>query len=386
MSRSDYKNIYEGYLDNTGYKGGVHYRERYRGCGSEPTPYMMNENQITEEYSSLPDCGKLGSVITPWTTCESRENEYIAGSSINQTATYSFSFNKKPYSYTEGKDKDGQTIKKAETTKTRAECEEFCNTVNGCNGIVTYTKDKNTKGECWAVKSVDNPYTRNGSAVAKTTSYTRDDVKNKVCKLPLPLNNSNITADFVNGRDNTKVEFDNACTLKNPWPGTEKSECDPKSDYAVGLKTTTYNPTKDERGKVTFKNPRTVEDTTCRIPNKTKWVKDYFGTICPLTDYTHTNYYQCLKEHGGNDDAEIDGKSRERCCKSNITSSGYCNFGWSPCKPGQPWHRAIGYNRAADDLGGVKYGYKGMDPKDTGESCTSDHECKYGCKGTGKCG
>lgn len=61
-------------------------------------------------------------------------------------------------------------------------------------------KTKIQKGKCWAVKSVDKPYTRNGSAVSKK-SYTRDDVKNKRCKLPLPLNknNSNITADFENG-------------------------------------------------------------------------------------------------------------------------------------------------------------------------------------------
>jgi hypothetical protein len=80
--------------------------------------------------------------------------------------------NTSDYFYTEGKDKDGQTIRKSETTKTRAECEEFCNTVNGCNGIVTYTKDKNTKGECWAVRSVDNPYSKDGSAVAKRVTYT----------------------------------------------------------------------------------------------------------------------------------------------------------------------------------------------------------------------
>ena len=42
MSHSNYKNIYEGYMDNTGYR--AHRRESYGGCGSEPTPYMMNEN------------------------------------------------------------------------------------------------------------------------------------------------------------------------------------------------------------------------------------------------------------------------------------------------------------------------------------------------------
>ena len=83
---------------------------------------------------------------------------------------------KDDYSYEEGKDIKGQTIKKADTTKTRAECEEFCSTVDDCNGIVTYTKDKNAKGECWAVKSVDykpyskdetSPYSKDGSAIAK---------------------------------------------------------------------------------------------------------------------------------------------------------------------------------------------------------------------------
>ena len=66
MSQSDYKNINEGYLKNTGYNGNeIRYtRERYGGCGSEPTPYMMNEgylkntgNEIPytrEKYQSLP--------------------------------------------------------------------------------------------------------------------------------------------------------------------------------------------------------------------------------------------------------------------------------------------------------------------------------------------
>lgn len=32
-----------------------------------------------------------------------------------------------------------------------------------------------------------------------------------------------------------------------------------------------------------------------------------------------------------------------------------------------------------------RYGYAGMDPKNTGTSCTSNHECIFGCK-HGKCG
>ena len=66
------------------------------------------------------------------------------------------------------------------------------------------------------------------------------------------------------------------------------------------------------------------------------------GTICPLNEYEHTNYYKCLKRDGGNDDPESDGKSRERCCKSNKSWWGYCNFKLSPCKPGQPWGRSVG--------------------------------------------
>lgn len=46
MSHSDYKNIYEGYLDNTGYGR----RERYGGCG---TPYMINEGYADDMINTI---------------------------------------------------------------------------------------------------------------------------------------------------------------------------------------------------------------------------------------------------------------------------------------------------------------------------------------------
>jgi hypothetical protein len=52
MSRSEYKNINEGYLDNTGYNN-RNVRERYGGCGIEPTPYMMNEGYTSNEYPDV---------------------------------------------------------------------------------------------------------------------------------------------------------------------------------------------------------------------------------------------------------------------------------------------------------------------------------------------
>ena len=63
MSRSDYKNIYEGYLDNTGYNNRrvaerYSFRERYGGCGSEPTPYtILSEPSVAgiyEGYNKTP--------------------------------------------------------------------------------------------------------------------------------------------------------------------------------------------------------------------------------------------------------------------------------------------------------------------------------------------
>jgi hypothetical protein len=50
MSRSTYKNIYEGYLNNTGYNN-RNIRERYGSCGSEPMPYVMNEIPVMENYT-----------------------------------------------------------------------------------------------------------------------------------------------------------------------------------------------------------------------------------------------------------------------------------------------------------------------------------------------
>ena len=89
MSRSDYKNIYEGYLDNTGYKGGYNnrnIRERYGGCGSEPMPYEMNEgyntttSDITENItfiSKLYNANEMLMVITKSTDNSYNEDMYI---------------------------------------------------------------------------------------------------------------------------------------------------------------------------------------------------------------------------------------------------------------------------------------------------------------------
>jgi hypothetical protein len=67
MSRSDYKNIYEGYLDNTGYNN-RRVAERYGGCGSEPMPYEMNENYGSElmPYEMNEKYGGCGSEPTPY--------------------------------------------------------------------------------------------------------------------------------------------------------------------------------------------------------------------------------------------------------------------------------------------------------------------------------
>jgi cytoskeletal protein RodZ len=118
--------------------------------------------------------------------------------------------NTSDYFYTEGKDIDGQTIRKSETTKTRAECEEFCNTVDGCNGIVTYTKDKNTKGECWAVRNVDNPYSKYGSAVAKRVTYTNIGIGG--CQKPSKwVNNTGYIYDVGICPPNFPVKVDALC-------------------------------------------------------------------------------------------------------------------------------------------------------------------------------
>jgi len=53
MSRSDYKNIYEGYLDNTGYNN-RRVAERYGGCGSEPTT-ILSEPSVASLYEGYED-------------------------------------------------------------------------------------------------------------------------------------------------------------------------------------------------------------------------------------------------------------------------------------------------------------------------------------------
>jgi hypothetical protein len=63
MSRSTYKNIYEGYLDNTGYNN-RNIRERYGSCGSEPMPYEMNEKPVMENYNWWRWLTKAGALNT----------------------------------------------------------------------------------------------------------------------------------------------------------------------------------------------------------------------------------------------------------------------------------------------------------------------------------
>ena len=101
MSRSDYKNIYEGYLDNTGYKGGVRYRERYGGCGSEPMPYEMNEKPVMENYNwwkwlTQPGALNTGNLLqqstTPTPTQQQAQTEII--NTYNNTKTYVDKFRK----------------------------------------------------------------------------------------------------------------------------------------------------------------------------------------------------------------------------------------------------------------------------------------------------
>jgi hypothetical protein len=239
----------------------------------------------------------------------------------------------------------------------------------------------------------------NNKPGTKTKYNYADEITS--CKIPLPSGISlgyenNISSYFGWGDDNNmneRVMFENRCSGAPESTETCAQKCngsnEPCSDNAVGKKIISYKPIPNNN-KVTYKNTVTVEDTKCRVENKTNWVKDSWGTICPLNDYVHTNYYQCLKKDGGVDDVDPggDGKSRERCCRANLSNSSdkkYCGFISSPCKS-YPWGRSIAYNSAKDDLGGVDKQYKGMVPKNTGESCTSDHECKFGCRATGKCG
>jgi hypothetical protein len=74
MSRSDYKNIYEGYLDNTGYNN-RNIRERYGSCGSEPMPYEMNEKPVMENY------GGCGSEPMPY---EMNEKQVMEAAVMNE--------------------------------------------------------------------------------------------------------------------------------------------------------------------------------------------------------------------------------------------------------------------------------------------------------------
>jgi hypothetical protein len=99
MSRSDYKNIYEGYLDNTGYNN-RRVAERYGGCGSEPMPYEMNEKQVMENYNStLPDCGKLEGLKTAWTECKDAKLFSTNMIAKHQKAVYKFKLDNK-FKYT----------------------------------------------------------------------------------------------------------------------------------------------------------------------------------------------------------------------------------------------------------------------------------------------
>jgi hypothetical protein len=87
MSRSDYKNIYEGYLDNTGYNNRYSFRERYGGCGSEPTPYtILSEPSVAGLYEGY-------TTATTPTPKEQQAQEYIK-TIYNNTKNYVDTFRK----------------------------------------------------------------------------------------------------------------------------------------------------------------------------------------------------------------------------------------------------------------------------------------------------
>jgi hypothetical protein len=69
------------------------------------------------------------------------------------------------YSYVEGKDQDGQTIKSMGAIWSRKQCESFCNADAACKGIVTYASATGA-GDCWTVKGFPSPYNKAGSAIA----------------------------------------------------------------------------------------------------------------------------------------------------------------------------------------------------------------------------
>ena len=86
MSRSDYKNIYEGYLDNTGYNN-RRVAERYGSCGSEPMPYEMNEG-----YAPSPYKDKFGNVVPSCGTIDT-SNPYISCNDGSLSYTYKYNMN-----------------------------------------------------------------------------------------------------------------------------------------------------------------------------------------------------------------------------------------------------------------------------------------------------
>jgi hypothetical protein len=352
MSRSDYKNIYEGYLDNTGYNNrrvaerygscgsepmpyemnekpvmenytgynNRNIRERYGGCGSEPMPYVMNEIPVMENYNALPDCGTLGTVVTGWTACKDTLIPNHTAKVKNQTTVYNF--------------------------------------------------------------NLEDKYKNNSVDELKT-----------LCKIPLPADikkglEGKVTANFgnisvynENFGDNTPsknlVVFDNSCTPnRNGW--TETRQCNiVKSNPVEGYANKSFV-SKDTTDKIEYKSTVEINDTKCRKRRTDKWVKDAFNTICSLPDYVSTNYYLCEKKDGGNDTDH-----RERCCRSNVTSRGHCNFWSSPCKNFQ-WGRSYAANAAVNDLGGVQYGFQGMNLLPIGSNCTNHEQCPYSCI-NGKC-
>jgi len=97
MSRSDYKNIYEGYLDNTGYNNRYSFRERYGGCGSEPTPYTINEGYL----KSKPITTQPPTTQPPTTTTDPRipEAQAYIKNTYNNTLNYVNKFRNKATDY-----------------------------------------------------------------------------------------------------------------------------------------------------------------------------------------------------------------------------------------------------------------------------------------------
>jgi hypothetical protein len=84
MSRSDYKNIYEGYLDNTGYNN-RRVAERYGSCGSEPMPYEMNEGYAPYKdiYGiEVPSCGTIDT-SNPQISCNDGKLSYTYKYNMN---------------------------------------------------------------------------------------------------------------------------------------------------------------------------------------------------------------------------------------------------------------------------------------------------------------